>query len=639
MLSVFDPLVILSGLGVGFVVGLTGMGGGALMTPILVLLFGVEPLTAVSSDIVASMVMKPIGGAVHWRRGTVKKPLVRWLMLGLDPVGVPGRAAAAQARLGRGAAGRRQARAGRRAAGRRHRPGRQAAARRAPEARATASIPFEVKPLPTLLIGIIGGLIVGVTSVGSGSLIIIMLLMLYPRLRLSELVGTDLVQAVPLVTSAAIGHLLFGSFKFGLTASILIGSIPGVFLGARFSSRAPDYLIRPALVVVLLLSGLKLVGVPTPSSPRSRRSPSRAASATRCGPGAARAQALRRAARRRRRAPDGVPVGIAPAPRRARRRRPQRRLTARAPRAGASGLVDRRRSAAASRPRPRDCDAAMPALTLGLVGRAVGARPPRGDCGRAGAGARLRRGRRRLPTARSASVGGAAAAARAAPARHAHPAPGARRQIAASSSAATAAAARPATATARRSQSALGGPCPGAAWLADVAVASCESRDGDVDRRSARRLDRLGNAERRRHRRRRLLRAPREAALDDRLPLGALRRERQRHHLAEVARVRVRGADQHALQLHLHLRGRLVAAVGIGIERAHADRVQARGQAAVGDGSGGIGRPDARWPTISTSVLPCHMRRAASISHSITPTENRSARRSTAAHCSCSGAM
>jgi uncharacterized membrane protein YfcA len=80
-----DPLVILSGLGVGFVVGLTGMGGGALMTPILVLLFGVEPLTAVSSDIVASMIMKPVGGAVHWRRGTVHRPLVKWLMLGSIP--------------------------------------------------------------------------------------------------------------------------------------------------------------------------------------------------------------------------------------------------------------------------------------------------------------------------------------------------------------------------------------------------------------------------------------------------------------------------------------------------------------------------------------------------------------------------
>src|SRR5215471_8776987 len=85
MHPVFDPLVIASGAFVGFVVGLTGMGGGALMTPILVLLFGVEPLTAVSSDIVASVVMKPIGGAVHWRRGTVQKSLLKWLVIGSVP--------------------------------------------------------------------------------------------------------------------------------------------------------------------------------------------------------------------------------------------------------------------------------------------------------------------------------------------------------------------------------------------------------------------------------------------------------------------------------------------------------------------------------------------------------------------------
>jgi len=257
---VIDPLVILSGLGVGFVVGLTGMGGGALMTPILVLLFGVEPLTAVSSDIVASMVMKPIGGAVHWKRGTVQKPLVRWLMLGSIPTAFLG--VVLLKKVGSGAALQGGVKLSLGIAllvvvtglivkpllGMRRKPG-------------DSIVPFVVKPVPTLLIGIVGGLIVGITSVGSGSLIIIMLLMLYPRMRLSELVGTDLVQAVPLVTSAAIGHLLFGSFKLGLTGAILIGSVPGVFIGARFSSRAPDYLIRPALITVLTLSGLKLVGV------------------------------------------------------------------------------------------------------------------------------------------------------------------------------------------------------------------------------------------------------------------------------------------------------------------------------------------------------------------------------------------
>jgi uncharacterized protein len=260
MNPVIDPLVIASGLFVGFVVGLTGMGGGALMTPILVLLFGVEPLTAVSSDIVASMVMKPIGGAVHWKRGTVQKSLVRWLMLGSIPTAFLG--VLLLRKLGSGLALQGAIKVALGVAllvvvtglivkpllGKRRRPG-------------DSMIPFVVKPVPTLLIGIVGGLIVGITSVGSGSLIIIMLLMLYPRMRLSELVGTDLVQAVPLVTSAAIGHLMFGSFKLGLTGAILIGSVPGVFIGARFSSRAPDYLIRPSLIVVLTLSGLKLVGV------------------------------------------------------------------------------------------------------------------------------------------------------------------------------------------------------------------------------------------------------------------------------------------------------------------------------------------------------------------------------------------
>jgi uncharacterized protein len=258
---VFDPLVILSGALTGFVVGLTGMGGGALMTPILVLLFHVEPLTAVSSDIVASMVMKPIGGAVHWKRGTVHRGLVKWLVIGSVPsafLGVlllrqisAGAALQASVKFSLGIALLVVA------AGLAIKP--LLASRGARDAKLE---PLAVKRVRTLLVGILGGVVVGLTSVGSGSLIIILLLMLYPRLKLSELVGTDLVQAVPLVASAAIGHLLFGNFKLDLTASILIGSIPGIFLGAQFSSRAPDHVVRPALMAVLLLSGLKLIGAP-----------------------------------------------------------------------------------------------------------------------------------------------------------------------------------------------------------------------------------------------------------------------------------------------------------------------------------------------------------------------------------------
>jgi uncharacterized membrane protein YfcA len=98
------------------------------------------------------------------------------------------------------------------------------------------------------------------TSVGSGSLIIVALLMLYPALKAGDLVGTDLVQAVPLVASAALAHLLFGDFRLGLTVALLIGALPGVYLSARLSSRAPSGVVRRALGLVLLASGLKMLG-------------------------------------------------------------------------------------------------------------------------------------------------------------------------------------------------------------------------------------------------------------------------------------------------------------------------------------------------------------------------------------------
>jgi uncharacterized membrane protein YfcA len=133
------------------------------------------------------------------------------------------------------------------------------ARRRSAAADPGADVP--VKILPTVLIGIFGGLVVGMTSVGSGSLMIVLLLMVYPQFRLSDLVGTDLVQAIPLVASAALGHLLLGDFRMSLTGSILVGAIPGVYIGARISSRAPDGVLRPILAIALASSALKLLGV------------------------------------------------------------------------------------------------------------------------------------------------------------------------------------------------------------------------------------------------------------------------------------------------------------------------------------------------------------------------------------------
>jgi uncharacterized membrane protein YfcA len=120
-----------------------------------------------------------------------------------------------------------------------------------------------LKPLPTILLGAAAGFIVGITSVGSGSIVIVVLLMIYPGLKASSLVGTDLTQAIPLVGAAALGHLLFGSFSMGITTSLLLGAVPGAFIGAQISSRAPGGVIRRALAVLLLSSGLRLLGVST----------------------------------------------------------------------------------------------------------------------------------------------------------------------------------------------------------------------------------------------------------------------------------------------------------------------------------------------------------------------------------------
>ncbi len=268
-----DFLIALAGLIVGFTVGLTGMGGGALMTPILVLLFHVQPLAAVSSDLVAAVIMKPVGSAVHLRHGTVNKPLVKWLVIGSVPFAFAGVLVLNSLGNGQVVQGRIKLALGIallvacgsilvKALMQVRQWGQD---RRLEAAGGTVAPPppLRIRPLPTMLIGALGGLVVGMTSVGSGSLIIVMLLILYPQLRAGQLVGTDLVQAVPLVASAALGHLLFGDFKLAVTTSLLIGSIPGVYLGARVSSRAPGGLVRRALLFVLLASGLKLVNVDT----------------------------------------------------------------------------------------------------------------------------------------------------------------------------------------------------------------------------------------------------------------------------------------------------------------------------------------------------------------------------------------
>lgn len=256
-----DLGISLAGLLVGVVVGLTGMGGGALMTPLLVLFFGVHPLAAVSNDLVAAVVMKPIGGGIHFRRGTVHTGLVRWLAVGSVPAAFAG-AYAVSHLDGADVESRIETILGVvllvASAAMMTKAVMQARWKGSAEGEAAERVPVRV--LPTVVVGVVGGLVVGMTSVGSGSLMIVALMLLYPTLSAKEMVGTDLVQAVPLVLAAAAGHALFGHVELGLTSSLLIGSVPGVWIGAHLSSRAADHYIRPVLVLVLVVSGLKLLG-------------------------------------------------------------------------------------------------------------------------------------------------------------------------------------------------------------------------------------------------------------------------------------------------------------------------------------------------------------------------------------------
>ncbi|MEU8713669.1 sulfite exporter TauE/SafE family protein [Streptomyces sp. NPDC048663] len=260
--------IVLAGALVGFAVGLTGMGGGALMTPIMVMVFGVNPTAAIGSDLAASVFMKPFGALVHQRAGTVRWDIVRLLLPTAVPAAFGGvfllRALgdgddlqqrvkyvvgtalllAVAGMLARLWLDRRRAVGG-------------AGSEDAEDAE------VRVRPVATLLIGLVGGVIVGMTSVGSGSLIIVMLMLAHPRLQANHLVGTDLVQAIPMVAAAALGHLLVGDADLGLAATLLIGAVPGVLLGSVVSSRVAGGAVRWALVVLLTGSGLSMLKAPS----------------------------------------------------------------------------------------------------------------------------------------------------------------------------------------------------------------------------------------------------------------------------------------------------------------------------------------------------------------------------------------
>ena len=245
---------------VGVVVGITGMGGGALMTPALLFLGVGGASSVVTADLTASAVYTSGGAIVHWREGSPNLRLAGWLILGSVPMAflgphlirwlAPGEDIDKVLQMAIGFAllfaattfALRlyvQLRRVRRGQHVEHEP--------------------VIRPALTVLIGAVGGLLVGITSVGSGSVIMIALVTLYPTLSAVKLVGTDLVQAVPLVTAAAISNIITYGLEWSILIPLIVGSVPGTIIGARIAPRVPSSVIRRGLVAVLTVSGLALL--------------------------------------------------------------------------------------------------------------------------------------------------------------------------------------------------------------------------------------------------------------------------------------------------------------------------------------------------------------------------------------------
>jgi len=253
-----DPAIIVFGLGIGVLVGMTGMGGGSLMTPLLILIFGIQPTTAIGTDIFYSAVTKTVGGWRHFRMKTVNMELVKWLSFGSVPAAVLGVAIVSvlQDHIGEdrldslvyavlggtllivGVITLTRALILRDLVVERDR--------------------FEVErrhKVAAIVIGATTGFVIGITSAGSGTVIAILLIAVY-RLAPKRVVGTDVFHAAILLWAAGIAHWIGGNVDFTLAANILIGSIPGVIVGAALSDRAPQGFIRTALGLVLVGSGI-----------------------------------------------------------------------------------------------------------------------------------------------------------------------------------------------------------------------------------------------------------------------------------------------------------------------------------------------------------------------------------------------
>ncbi|MSO94492.1 MAG: sulfite exporter TauE/SafE family protein [Thermoleophilia bacterium] len=256
-----DWKLSLAGLLIGLLVGMTGMGGGSLMTPMLILVFGFQPTVAIGTDILHGAIFKSFGAVRHRQLGHVHARLAMWMLVGSIPASLVGVALSA-------------------ALSRRYGGGYESVAQKAlAVALVVGGIGFFVKAFvrphgsdaPFILarrdrciavvLGVFGGFIVGLTSVGSGTFFGLVMMIAFP-LTAAKIVGTDLFQAALLLWVAGFGHFVTGSVDLHATGWLLIGSIPGVLLGSQLTVKLPDRALRVALALVLSLSGVKLLNPP-----------------------------------------------------------------------------------------------------------------------------------------------------------------------------------------------------------------------------------------------------------------------------------------------------------------------------------------------------------------------------------------
>ena len=252
----------LSGFLVGLIVGVTGVGGGSLMTPLLVLFFGISPATAVGTDLLYASLTKSLGGWVHARRGTVDWKIVGLLSMGSLPAAVltiltikylaldektlrslvTNVLSVALLLTGSALLLKEQVKKW---------------------ARRDDGFIFELHhrrlATATIITGALVGTMVTISSVGAGALGMVVLLFLYPRHTPVKLVGADIVHAVPLTALAGMGHLALGTVDLVLLGSLLLGSLPGIYIGSHLSAKVPEKVLRPLLAAMLLIIGLKMV--------------------------------------------------------------------------------------------------------------------------------------------------------------------------------------------------------------------------------------------------------------------------------------------------------------------------------------------------------------------------------------------